>query len=435
MRTVIAALSALIIVAGCGSPPSESPGLTLPLMVVLSDGDHAASTYVDGVLAPAESGHRDVLTTVSLRDGGVRTAEVEVSNSVTAAPEVLALSPDGATAFVTERLGPRAPGATRAADLPAGDRVFAVDVGDPDSPRVADDVSIGESPEALAVRPDGSSVAVVSNTPEATLLQIIPWTPAGFDAPLTYDLAGLGITGTAATPRGGVLATNVQWHPDGRALAVNITSQDRILFLTVDPRGAVQPWHEPVTVGRDPFVGRFTPDGRHYLTSDWGRDLAAPTLEGRLPDEPSRVSVIEIGASGTGSPHRVLGSTPSDRSAEGLAVSPDGRWVATVNMRGTALPPESAEYDERASVTLLRRDMSTGALTKVGDYAFDAVLPEGGAFDPSGRYFVATSFEGGGDSGGSGLQIFRVGDEDAPGLEAVQRIELAHGAHHVVFAT
>lgn len=428
------AVTTAVVLAGCtaageDSGPTEA-GVTIERILALSDGDHLATTYADGVLAPERAGYRDLLTTMSIRDGEVTSSEAEVSNSVTSAPEVLALAPDGGTAFVTERLGPRPAGASRADQLPAGTRLFAVDLTDGG---IAHTATIAPAPEALAVHPGGRSVAVVSNTPESSMLQLVPWTPGGFGAPVSHDLADLGITGSAAGPRGEVLATNVQWHPSGRLLAVNITSQDRVAFFATDGTGPPLPWHSPIEVGTDPFVGRFTPDGRHYLTSDWGRDLDAPTLDTRLPREPSEISVIELGALGSAVPPRVIQSVATDRSAEGLAVSPDGTWVATVNMRGTALPSDSPAFDATASVTLLRRDVDTGTLTKIADHAFDAVLPEGGTFDPTGRYFLATSYQGGAQPvGGPGVQVFEVGPPEAPGLTAVQRIPLPHGVHHVV---
>ena len=433
---IIAAYLTIATVAACTTSTDAPDGVTIERLAALSDGDHVASTYADGNLAPTEADHRDALTTVSVRDGAVESAEVEVSNSVTAAPEVLALSPDGATAFVAERLRQRRPGDMRADQLPAGDRLFAVDVSDWAAPAITGSATIAESPEALAVHPEGTHVAVVSNTPDGSVLQLVPWTPAGCGVAERFDLAGLGITGAAEGPRGGVTATNVQWHPSGRALAINITTQNRVAFVAVDTSGpgrpTVRPWGEPVITGTDPFVGRFTPDGRYYLTSDWGRNLATTKLEERLPGERSKVSVIAVGEVGTGMP-RVVGSAESDKSAEGLAVSPDGRWVATVNMRGTALPAGSPKFDEHASVSLLRLDPDRGALTKIGDYPLAGVLPEGGTFDKSGQYFIATVFEGRpGSADGSGLQVYRVGSDDNPGLTPVQRIPLPHGVHHVV---
>jgi hypothetical protein len=59
------------------------------------------------------------------------------------------------------------------------------------------------------------------------------------------------------------------------------------------------------------------------------------------------------------------------------------------------------------------------------------VLPEGGTFDPSGRFFIATVFQGAPDGDGAGLQVYRVNADNEPGLSPVQRIPLPHGVHHV----
>lgn len=431
----LSAFLAIAAVAACGAPDQDT-SVTIDKIVTLSDGDHLASTYVDGILAPAEAGHRDLLTAVRVRNGEISTEHIEVSNSVTAAPEVLALAPDGTTAFVTERLGQRRPGDVTAEQLPPGDRVFAVNISDPGALTIVDTATIATSPEALAVSPDGARVAVVSNTANASVLQLIPWTTAGFGEPGQFDLATVGVTGDSNGPRGGVLATNVQWHPSGRALAVNITSQNRVAFFTVDASTkdgvTVRPWGAPVTTGTDPFVGRFTPDGRYYLTSDWGRNLTTTNVAERLPAGRSKISVIRLGDLDTTADHRITATTESDKSAEGLAVSPDGRYIATVNMRGTAIPPGTPGHDDAASVSLLRLDSTGGTLTKIGDYPLDGVLPEGGAFDPTGQYFLATVFQGRGDERpGSGVQVYRMGPDETPGLTPVQRIPLPHGVHHV----
>ncbi|MFC9896457.1 hypothetical protein ACFVMC_22445 [Nocardia sp. NPDC127579] len=421
MRTTLCLCAALVVLTACGATDTE-PGVTIDRIVALSDGDHLASTYVDGILAP--EANRDLLSTLRIENGHVTAEQIEVPNSVTSAPEVLALSPDGTTAFVTERLGRRQPGDTRAQQLPPGDRLFAVDLAQPQ--RITATATIAHYPEALAVSPDGTRIAVVSNTAEASYLQLIPWSSTGFGAPRVFDLATLGITGHAAGPRGGVLATNVQWHPGGRALAVNITTQDRVAFFTVED--TVRPWGAPVTTGRDPFVGRFTPDGRHYITSDWGRDLTTGNLAERLPATPSKLSVIRLAEGTTG--HHVTATAESDRSAEGLAVNPAGDRVATINMRGTAFPPDVPGYDEQGSVSLFRLDPATGALTELGDYPLDGVLPEGGTFDPTGRYFLASVYQGRTPtSPGSGIQIYRVtADRLVPAL----RVPLPHGVHQVV---
>jgi hypothetical protein len=286
-------------------------------------------------------------------------------------------------------------------------------------------------------------VAIVSNTSEASFAQIVRYVDGRFGEVARFDLAELGIKGDASAARGRVTTTNVQWHPSGRFIAVNINTQNRVAFLDVmevDGRPALRPWGKPVEVGADPFVGRFTPDGGFYITSDWGRNLAAADLAGRVPDTPSVISVIQL-ADPSGpvmtARHERVASATTDVAAEGLAVSPDGTLIATVNMRGTAFPSGSPRHQREASVTLLTFDSASGAIAKVADYPFEGVLPEGGTFDLTGDHFLATVFQGhDGDpqEATAGLEVFRVMKGERPALERLGRIPLPHGVHHVDLA-
>jgi hypothetical protein len=202
-------------------------------IAVVSDGDFVGQSYATGRLAPREAGYRDLLTVLSIVDGKVTRVQIPVSNSVTAAPEILALTSDGKTAFVTERLGERLEGGELVRDLPPGRRLFAIDLSNRAAPQIAASAEIEVFPEALSLSPDGARVAVVSNTPEASFVQIVPYRDGHFAEVARFNLADLGITGSAPEPRGGVTASNVHWHPSGRFLAININSQNRIAFFEV----------------------------------------------------------------------------------------------------------------------------------------------------------------------------------------------------------
>lgn len=408
-------------------------------IAVISDGDFIAGTYANGVLSRPEAAHSDVLTILSIVNGKVTQSTLPVSNSVTAAPEALELTPDGRTAFVIERLGERPKGATTVKELPPGNRLFAVDLADPAKPRLADTAEVGIHPEGLAVSPDGRRVAVVSNTATESLLQIVTYENGKFGTVARFNLSELGVTGTAQGPRGGVTATNVQWHPSGRYLAANVNTQNRVAFFAVTEKAdnvALKLWGNVVETGRDPFVGRFTPDGRHYLTSNWGRDFAATSLDKRIPNAPSTMTVIRLAdPADEDVRHQRLGDVATDESAEGMAVSPDGRLVATFNMRGTVFEPGTPRYTRNASVSLLAFDAKTGALEKLSDTPFEAVLPEGGTFDMTGDHIIATSFEaqpGARPAVGAGLALFRVVKiGNTARLESIGRVPLPHGVHHV----
>ncbi len=362
-----------------------------------------------------------------------------MSNSVTGPPEVFVLSPDGRFAYVAERLGARGPASVETRDLAPGTQLTAIDLSDPAGPRVASTVTAGPMLESVRVSPDGRHLVLTANSPGQALVQIVAVSGGQLGAVQSFALADLGISATPGQPRGGINATYAEWHPSGRALAVNLNTRGQIAFFQVsggaDGRKMLQAWGAPVAVGPDPFTGRFTPDGGHYVSANWGRDFAAKDLAGRLPAHSSGLSLVKLapfGEPGAAARHNVVAGVASDRSSEGLAISPDGRHIATVNMRETALASDHPRYTKQASISYFNFDPTRSTLTKVGDYLFEGVLPEGGAFDASGKHFLATVFEyAGSENAGGGVEVWRVGEAGRPGLTYLGRIPVPHGAHHV----
>ncbi|MFC6632722.1 lactonase family protein [Microbulbifer taiwanensis] len=398
------------------------------VIAAVADGDFVAGSYASGDLAPDSAGFRDTLVLLRRSGGGWRRESLPISNSVTAPPEVLRLAADGRSVYVIERLAPRTPGASRIAELAPGRRLFAVALPAGAPAKLADAVELDDFPEALDISPDGRTIAVVSNGSGGSWLHLVPCAGGRFGSVQKFDLAE--IAGAGRAPR----ASNVAWHPSGRILAINFHTENRILFVVLEESGghfSPRPWGAAVEVGRDPFVGRFAPDGRHYITADWGRNFDAVDLAGRLPESASQLTVVRLGRAGAVAPaHRVVHRTRSDISSEGLAISRNGRFVATVNMRGTVFPAGSPRFQRHASVSLFRFDAADGSLKKIVDRPFTAVLPEGGAFDASGHYFLASVFEYR-DLHGGGIEVFRVSEQ---GLEPLGRIPMPHGVHHLDMA-
>ncbi|MBT2324949.1 hypothetical protein J7E62_21680 [Variovorax paradoxus] len=410
-------------------------------IAVISDGDFRASTYRDGKLAAPSADRRDMLTLIRPGKRPSRAA-VPVSNSVTAPPEVMAISPDGRFVYVVERVGQRSGAATLVKDLAPGRRITSIDIRNAAKPRIAGSVEAGPMLESVRVSPDGRWLVVTANSPEHAMVQIVPARGGRLGTPQSFKLGELGIERKDGAPRGGIDATLADWHPSGRFISVNLNTRNQVFFLEVKPGAegklALAPWGAPVDVGRDPFVGRFTPDGGHYVSADWGRNFEARNVEGRLPETASRLSLIKLAPrerTGPAARHELVSSVDSDRSSEGLAISRDGRPIATVNMRETALAADSPRYTREASISYFSFDPERSALAKVGDYRFEGMLPEGGSFDATGRHFLATVFEYA-DSAApvGGLEVWRVGDAARPGLTHLGRIAVPHGAHHVELA-
>lgn len=444
--TAIALIPALIQTgeAGLLKQLSQAPNFTGRYIAAISDGDFLASTYHDGKLPKPEASAPDRLSIITLPLNGTSkpTAQINTSNSVTGAPHALSLAPDGKTAFVVETLGPIPPGATRREQLPPGRQLIAVNLSDPRNPSIRDTFAIAHSPETVDVHPKGNLLAISTQSPEREII-LVPVQNGRFGKPTEFSLRQLGINPDPTRFQEGMYASYVQWHPSGRYLAVNLDYRDQVAFYEVqsDAPGTLRlvPWGTPVKVGKDPFSGQFTPDGRFFITSNWGRNFGkqVTTLEQRLPQARGTLSVIRLAKTQTPtSPqHRVVSTATTDISPESLTISPDSSLVVTVNMRGTLFPQTSPRFTRQASLSLLTLDSESGRLTKVGDYPFEGILPESATFDVKGNYLAVAVYDYFTPKPEGGVEIWRVKREPSLALQRTnQVIDVGQGVHQVVVA-
>lgn len=432
------------VAGGWSQQTAQTPNFTGRYIAAISDGDFLASTYGDGKL-PEPGSATDQLSIITLPLNNTRqpTAQISVSNSVTGAPYAFSLTSAGKTAFVVETLEPMPPSATRSNQLPAGERLMAVDLGDLSKPRIHDTLAIAPKPETVDVHPQGNLLAISTQTPDKEII-LVPIQEEKFGQPIEFSLRQLGIQPDPTRFQAGMYASTVQWHPSGRYLAVNLTYQDEVAFykLQRDRNNALKliPWGTPVKVGKDPFTGQFTPDGRFYITSNWGRNFGEQikTIEERLPQTPGTVSVIKLAETGTptaNAQHRVVSTATSDISPESLTISPDGSMIVTVNMRGTAFAQTSPRFTREASLSLLTLNRESGRLTKVGDYPFEGILPESAAFDASGNYLAVAVYDYFTPKPEGGVELWKVIREPSPALRHTnQMIDVGRGAHQVMVA-
>jgi DNA-binding beta-propeller fold protein YncE len=75
--------------------------------------------------------------------------------------------------------------------------------------------------------------------------------------------------------------------------------------------------------------------------------------------------------------------------SEGMAISPRGDLVVSVALRGSNGPQQSDKYNERGAIVVLARTGQT--LTPVSTIEVGRV-PEGVAFSPDGRYLYVANF-------------------------------------------
>ncbi len=418
----------LSLIAAPGFAKAETPAGRVSLMgiegraiVSIHDGDMLSSAYVDGQLGPRES--EDALTVLSLSDMSI--ASVPVSNSVAGAPTAVAVTPDGQFAVVSESFGPRPEGGQTFRDLPIGTQVSLVDISDLANPSIAATAEVGDRLDGLSISPDGSLIAVALHQTDGRGIAFVE-----------RDGATLGAVSYASLPAiaESQRISHVEWHPVGDFIAIHAVDQAMVHFAQVIRSGgtvALEPWGNPVLTSKYPFMGRFTPDGSHYLTANlfWGPDVPGIWTEAVDGD----VMSIRFDSEGgeNGPRHLIVGRSVTGASPEGIAISPDGEWAVTTNLEVSYAPADDPRHTPYASLTLLDIDVETGMLATVGTYYFDGILPEAATFDASGRYVAVVNYDQhvGGAAGGS-IDFWRLVDGADPKLVPTRTsIAVPHGPH------
>jgi DNA-binding beta-propeller fold protein YncE len=420
----------------------QLPKFTGRYIAAISDDDFLASTYSDGKLPTPTVGDKLSIVALPLNGKQEAIAQINASNSVVGAPYALALSPDGRTAYVVETLGAVPTGATRREQLPPGNQLVEIDLSNPSRPTVRSRMTIAPKPETIHVQPSGNVLAISTQTPGKEII-LIPIQNHQLGQPVEFSLRQLGIQPDSKKFQNGLSVSQIQWHPSGRYLAVNLNYRDEIAFYEVrqPPDDAINliPWGKAIKVGKDPFTGQFTPDGRFFLSSNWGRNFGKEikTLEQRLPKTRGTVSVIQLAELITPASqvqHRVVSTAIADNSPESLAISPDSSKVVTVNMRGTAFPTNSSRFTRQATLSLMTLDRM-GQLTKIKDYPFEGILPEGAAFDSSGNSLAVAVYDYFTPKPEGGIEFWQVLGKPTPKLQRTGYVvDVGRGVHQVLVA-
>jgi DNA-binding beta-propeller fold protein YncE len=202
---------------------------------------------------------------------------------------------------------------------------------------------------------------------------------------------------------------------------------------------ALESWGNPVLVGKYPFKILFTQDGQYLMTTNlqWGADV-----RGFWAEAPRGAIAVVRFASQAEQPeqqqHFLVSVAETGVSPEGIAISPNGRLVATVNLERSYLPYNDSRITWFSSLTLMEFDPRTGHLETLGDFLYEGILPEALVFDRSGNYLAVANYDHFDDAqrGGS-IDFWRVilndGTHPAPRLvQTNHSVPVTRGVHSLV---
>ena len=283
--------------------------------IAVSSNDNKA-VLVDGVNTVPANPRPDTITILDLSQVPPRViGELTVPGGWSAPPQSVAIAPDESIALVASsaRIDPADPRRTVFNDV-----LTVVDL-KASPPRVSATLQTGRRAAGVSINPAGT-LALVANRAEGTL------------SVFTID-------GTRVTPAGKVdlgapdsEPSLPVFTPDGRSALVTLNNGHRIAVLAVD--GAkVEYTKRDIAAGLRPYGLEIAPAG----------DVAVVANIGNGPTGGSdTLGVIDL----TLSPPRLVSGLFVGIVPEGIAMSPDGRFVAASVMNGSNVSKSSPYFSE-----------------------------------------------------------------------------------------
>jgi len=265
-------------------------------------------------------------------------ATVDVSTSIAGPPQAVAITPDGNLAVVS---------APNRYDAQAGQLIWDAFLQVVDlkaaPPAVISRVGLAHHPQGLAINRSG------------TLL--LAATVGGTVAVLTIKERNLVLQDEIKVSTGrlaGIAFTN-----DGTAALVARREEQGVVVLSV--RGtAVTDEGDRITTGISPYAIDVCSTGHWAVVGSVGL-AGIPGATGRLHADADVITLIDVSAR----PFRAVQHLTVPALPEGVAISPDGRWIAALTMDGSNLP--SAHPSRRPHGRLVLFEIKEGQAHKADD--------------------------------------------------------------------
>ena len=250
-----------------------------------------------------------------------------IEHTVQGPPQSVAITPDGKLAIVA---------APTRYDYDAKKELFdnflqIVDL-ESSPPKLIAKVDVGGHPNGLTINRDGTLLLAAAHDGTVKVLSI-----DGKDVKLVdqVKVAEKRLAGIAFTP-------------DGKSAIVALRDENGAVVLNVDGT-TVKPSKEKLSTGVNPYAVDVSSDGRWAVIGNTG-------VGGRIVADADVVTLVDVSKR----PFRTVQQISVPATPEGLAISPDGKWIVVSSMAGSDLTRGRSGAKEARSRRVVRREERPG---------------------------------------------------------------------------
>ena len=258
------------------------------------------------------------------------TVESGIEHTVQGPPQAVAITPDGKLAIVA---------APTRYDYAAKKELFDnfVQVVDLEaSPPAVARVDVGAHTNGLTINRAGTLLLAAAHDGTVKVLTI----------------EGKTVKLSSQVKVGEKRLSGIQFMPDGKSAIVALRDENGAAVLAIDGTN-VTLTRERIATGVNPYAIDVSSDGRWAVIGNTGVN--------RTVDDADVVTLVDVGKR----PFRAVQQISVAATPEGVAISPDGRWIAVSSMSGSNLLADDPGRHKLGKVALY--EIRDGGATKVNE--------------------------------------------------------------------
>ena len=260
-----------------------------------------------------------------------------IEHTVQGPPQAVAITPDGKLIVV---------GAPTRYDYTAKKELLdnflqTIDNGGA-APKLLDKLDLGAHPNGLSINREGTLLLVACTDGTVKALAI----------------EGNKLRLLDSFKVGQKRLSGISFTHDGKAAIVAMRDENGAAVLAIDGN-KVTLTDEKISTGVSPYAVDVSADGKWAVIGNTG--TASAGLPGKTFGDVDTVTLVDTSKR----PFRAVQHLTVPASPEGVAISPDGRWIAINSMAGSSLRPDNPGRNKLGKLTLF--EIRDGTAIKVND--------------------------------------------------------------------